>query len=344
VGAVLGLSLTADDVVWALVDADNGELLDHDALEFDTDSEIAGAAARGAEAIATAGGLAVDRVRLVWSDDVELEGKRLRSRLTRLCCAHVEAVPMACAVAAPVAEDAMDMAPRLALAYGAARAEVSLHEAMTVPLPLRPVAPRRTHRRIAAAVFGAAAAAVAAVFFVAAAGSEPQVMPAAATTDQVPAADPGWVTVSAPTDGVAESLRKVVPTPPPLKSTPKYYPVRPVVAAPLKAAPALSAPAEAAPVVSAPAEAAPVVSAPAEAAPVVSAPAEAAPAVSAPAEAALPAVDSEPAQVPHLETTGQSHLPGVQAPGPLPGPADAGTVPLPGPEMTDSQNLFTATP
>ena len=131
---VLGLSLNSNDVAWMLVDAAAGTVLDHDVLEFHADAEIAGAAARGAHAIARACGFEVDRVRLTWSSDAGADGLRLRTRLETLGFSHVEAIPLACAMAVIVAPEAMDMAPRSALAYGAALAPVSPSEAITVPV------------------------------------------------------------------------------------------------------------------------------------------------------------------------------------------------------------------
>ncbi|HEY9264686.1 MAG TPA: hypothetical protein VIQ11_08795, partial [Mycobacterium sp.] len=110
--AVLGLSLTSDDIVWALVDAD-GALLDHDALDADVADETAGDAASSAHAIARAIGVEIDRVRLTWNAEVAHAGLRLRTRLQHLGFDHVEAVPTAAAMAAPVHPDATDMAPRL---------------------------------------------------------------------------------------------------------------------------------------------------------------------------------------------------------------------------------------
>ncbi|AFM17478.1 hypothetical protein Mycch_2717 [Mycolicibacterium chubuense NBB4] len=339
-GAVLGLSLTASDIVWALVDASDGALLDHDALEFDTDSRLAAEAARGAEDIARAGGLEVDRVRLVWSEDVEDDGVRLQARLAHSCRAEVEAVPLTCAMAAPVAAQAVDMAPRLALAYGAARADVGLHDAITMPIRLRENAPRRRHRRrIVAAAVGTAAAAVLSIFFLAAAGSPPQVVPAAASLQQTTAPDPGWVSVPAPSDRAAQQVRKVVAaTPSKSRPAPKaYHPAAPMLATPHPAAPVLATPQPAAPVLETPQPQAPVLETPKPDAPVLEAPQPEAPV----------RAETEPAQVPHLPPAGSPHLPELPAemgPGPLPGPADEFAGPLPGPQTTDPVNLSSPLP
>ncbi|PRC43534.1 hypothetical protein C6A85_000000104855, partial [Mycobacterium sp. ITM-2017-0098] len=138
-GMVLGLSLTSEDIVWVLVDEADGTVADHDSVEFHADAEIAGAAARGARAIATAGGFDVELIRLTWSDDVAREGLRVRSHLSCLGFDNVEAVPLKCAGAVMVDPD---MEPDLALAYGAARADVGLPDAIAVPLCTRAKARR----------------------------------------------------------------------------------------------------------------------------------------------------------------------------------------------------------
>ena len=158
---VLGLSLNSNEVAWVLVDAAAGTVLDHDVLEFHADAEIAGTAARGAHVIARTCGFEVDRVRLTWSSDATEDGLRLRTRLETQGFSDVEAVALACAMAVIVAPEAMDMAPRSALAYGAALAPVSPGEAITVPVVQRIPARSRLHRRrIVSAVLGVAAAAV----------------------------------------------------------------------------------------------------------------------------------------------------------------------------------------
>jgi hypothetical protein len=191
---VLGLSLTSEDVVWVLVDETDGTVADHDYVEFNADAEIAGAAARGAHAIATACGFAVDRIRLTWSDDVARHGLQLRSRLASLGFANVAAVPLNRVGTVLVHPD---MEPALALAYGAALADVSL-----VPVSTRATT-RRSHRgRTALAVLGAAAAAAVGGMLLTS-GSLPQ-------AEQPAAADPGWVAVSAPSETAARVVRKVV--------------------------------------------------------------------------------------------------------------------------------------
>jgi hypothetical protein len=237
---VLGLSLTSEDIVWVLVDETDGTVVDHDSAEFSADAEIAGAAARGAHAIATAGGFDVERIRLTWSDVVAREGLRLRSRLVSLGFDNVEAVPLKCAGAVLVDPD---MEPTLALAYGAALAEVSLHDAITLPVSTRP-RPRRSRRgRTALAALGAAAAAVVAGLLLTS-GSLPQAEQTAAAAELPVAADPGWVAVTAPSESAARAVRKVVDVPDvdvPEQAPPVY--IAPVVeAAPLIAPPVAPVP------------------------------------------------------------------------------------------------------
>ncbi|MGP4054774.1 hypothetical protein ACTWP6_08105 [Mycobacterium sp. 4D054] len=238
-GMVLGLSLTAHAVAWVLVDDTDGAVLDHDDLEFRAGTETAGAAARSARTIATAGGHDVDRIRLTFSDDVTRDGHRLREQLDELQIADVDTVPLAHAMRVMIAPDT---APRLALAYGAALAERPAEET---------AGPRRglSRRRIAMAVLGAAAAALLTALSLTS-GAVPEVQQtAAAASDQ---ADTGWVAVSAPASGVAGMVRKVVePTEqvvtPSWRPTPRAYvpvpaPARAAVPAAVPHLPAPEAP------------------------------------------------------------------------------------------------------
>ncbi len=339
-GVVLGLSLTSDDVVWVLVDEADGTVIDHDVIEIHSDTETAGAAARGAHAIATNSGFDVECVRLTWSDDVTRDGLRLRTRLG--CCGFgkVEAVPFGRAGAVTVHPGTE---PGLALAYGAAVAEVDLAEAITVPV-VRKVKARRgiPGKRIGAAVVSAAAAAALAGVLLTSgsAASVEQTAPAAAAASL---ADPGWVAVPAPSDSAANTIRKVVesedapdeiaePEPvavwqPPVDPEPVAVPVTPPAAEPaaeLTGVPHLPVPP--------PVPAAPLLAPPAE----MPAAAPVAPLV-APLVVAPPAPPTEvpaaavAAPVPEAIATGEPHLPAAQ-----PAP--------PAPEMTVPANLFTALP
>ena len=339
-GAVLGLSLTATEVVWALVDEAARTVADHDAVECDAGPGIAVAAARGALALARACGLEVERVRLVWTPDARADGVRLRALLDSLGI-DTEAVPLTCATRVLVDPGQSDMPPLVALAYGAALAEVDPAEAITVALP-RQTPTRRRRRRtpvLAAALGVAAAAAVGAVFLTA--GSVPQVEPAASAVAPPAGADPGWVSVTAPADGATEPLRKVVTEPSASPSSGGYVQwAAPVHAAPVHAAPVPAAPAVVAPEAVPAPQAAPLAEA-------VPAP-DALPAADAlPGPDALPAAEALPAPEaasPHLPVAEQQHLPGAEpVVAPLPGP-DVEAPALPDTDMTVPVNLFTALP
>ena len=355
-GAVLGLSLTADEVTWALVDTSDRTVVDHDTLECDADGGIAGAAARGAHALAMATGLNVERVRMVWTPDATTCSTRLQARLHELGF-QPEAVPLTCATRVLIDPSQGDMPSLVALAYGAALAEVDPAEAITVTLARQ--APQ-THRRrpapyVAAGLGVAAAAAVAAVFFVHA-GSVPQIEPAANAAAQ---SDPGWVSVTAPA-AAADPLRKVVTESSSPESAQPAVPDAIAYAAPVpQPAPAAAAPhpePTAVPMVTAVAaapagpvtEAAPLAAAPVPDAVPAAEAAVAAPAaeavVAAPAAEAVVAAPAAEADQQHLPAVDQQHLPGA-APlvAPLPGP-EAPAAPAPGPDMTDPANLFTAVP
>lgn len=333
-GAVLGLSLTSTEVTWALVDDADRTVVDHDSVELDTRSDtvigVARLAARGGHGLARACGLDVDRLRLVWTPDAEAAGRQLRTDLRSLGVT-VDAVPLACATRVLIDPQDCDMPPLVALAYGAALAEVDPAEAITVALP-RVVAPRKRPVRVLAAAMGvAAAAAVGAIFLTA--GSVPEVEPAANAAAAPAGADPGWVSVPAPADAANEPLRKVVAAPS----------AADVTAAPLRvAAPVSSAPA---------ALQAPVArDAPAPVADALPVP-DALPGpvtVAAPeAEAVAPVAtgtDAAPSAAPHLPVADQQHLPGAEPlVAPLPGPG-AEAPASPDTEMTVPANVFTALP
>ncbi|OKH64354.1 hypothetical protein EB72_09700, partial [Mycobacterium sp. SWH-M1] len=158
-GAVLGLSLTSTEVTWALVDDAERTVVDHDSVELedgiDTGVDVARLAARGGHGLARACGLDVDRLRLVWTPDAEACGRQLRTDLRSLGVT-VDAVPLACATRVLIDPQDCDMPPLVALAYGAALAEVDPAEAITVALP-RVVGRRRARPvRVLAAAMGVA--------------------------------------------------------------------------------------------------------------------------------------------------------------------------------------------
>ena len=348
-GAVLGLSLTSDDIVWVLVDAAHRSVLDHDAFEFPDDAEITGTAARGAHAIATASGLEVERVRLTWSDNARHEGLRLLTRLRSMDFDHVDAVPLASVMAVTVDAAHADMAPRLALAYGAALAEVAPSDAITEPVAQQMPAARRFQRPAVYAALGLTAAAGIGVLVLASA-SVPQVEPAATTAEQSAPADPGWVSVPAPAGASGVLNRKVVtlPSEAAQQATVPVEAAAPVQAADVavpEPAAALAVP-EPAAALAVPEPAAPEsVVMPIE--PVAAQPG-AEPAVALPESEPVGALPAEvPLGQPPLPDVAHlpdiAHLPEAQpAAGPIVGtPAP---VPAPGPEMTEPLNVFTALP
>ena len=314
-GVVLGLSLTSEDVAWVLVD-EAGAVLDHDVIEVHADDQIAGAAARGAHAIATNAGVDVDRVRLTWSKDAAGDGPRLQNRLRGLGF-EAEAVPYADAVAVMVRPDTE---AGVALAYGAASAVT------TTTTTVRATGRRRmTRARIAVAVLGAAAAAAAAGLLLTS-GSVPAIEQTAA--DVTPAVEAGWVSVPVSSGGAAGVVRKVVPA---QASSPQVTaePVRRVYAVAPAAVPSAAPAAVPAGVPHLPegvphhmaAPAAPVV-------PVVTVPVETVP------------VETVPEAVTDTAATGQAHLPDAAA---TAGPGEVATL-LPDADMTVPVNLFSALP
>jgi hypothetical protein len=98
---VLGLSITSTGVGWVLLDGQGPDAvtLDHDAFDVQCgagagDKPQHTAAARGAQAIATASGHKVGSVRLTWSEDVEPEATALLKSLTDSGSENVHAIPL----------------------------------------------------------------------------------------------------------------------------------------------------------------------------------------------------------------------------------------------------------
>ena len=81
VQAVLGLSMTSTSVGWVLLDGQGPDAatLDNDSFDVqsgaDGDTSAHAAAARGAQAIATASGHTVGAVQVTWTENVEAEAK-----------------------------------------------------------------------------------------------------------------------------------------------------------------------------------------------------------------------------------------------------------------------------
>lgn len=333
VRTVLGLSLNSDDVAWVLVDAADGTVLDHDALEFDADAEIAGAAAKGAHAIARACGLELDRVRLTWTDDVARDGLRLRARLGCLGFRVVEVVPLASAMTVDLGPKATDLAQWLVPAYGAALADVDPGAPMTAPAGRRlPMSGRAARRRTVPAALGVAAAALLGVLGLSAA-TAPQAESGQTTVEQPVISDAGWVAVPASAAATPNPVRKVVAIP---SRTEQPTTAPAPISAPMPAAVA-AAPSQTSAV---PAQTAATPEQTAEA------PAQTAatPETVAAAETVAPA-PADGVALPTPASTGQPHLTDAHLPvGPPPGPAAPATASPTTPEMTELVNVFTALP
>jgi hypothetical protein len=103
VQTVLGLSMTSTSVGWMLLDRQGPDALtlDHDAFEVQPtadgtihDTSQHAAAARGAQAIATASGHTVGSVRVTWSEDVEADATALLKSLADLGFDNVHGIPL----------------------------------------------------------------------------------------------------------------------------------------------------------------------------------------------------------------------------------------------------------
>jgi hypothetical protein len=98
---VLGLSITSTGVGWVLLDGQGPDAvtLDHDAFDVQCDAEAGdkpqhSAAARGAQAIATASGHKVGSVRVTWSEDVEPDATALLKSLADSGSENVHPIPL----------------------------------------------------------------------------------------------------------------------------------------------------------------------------------------------------------------------------------------------------------
>jgi len=102
VETVLGLSMTSASVGWVLLDGPGPDAttLDYDAFDVQADIQAAGntsqhvAAARGAQAIATASGHKVGSVRVTWTEDTEGDAKALLKSLADLGFDDIHAISL----------------------------------------------------------------------------------------------------------------------------------------------------------------------------------------------------------------------------------------------------------
>jgi hypothetical protein len=100
---VLGLSMTSTSVGWVLLDREGPDAftLDHDAFDVQSGAEGTApdtskhtAAARGAQAIATASGHKVGSVQMTWSEDIEADATALLKSLADLGFDNVVPIPL----------------------------------------------------------------------------------------------------------------------------------------------------------------------------------------------------------------------------------------------------------
>src|SRR6476646_6686923 len=102
VETVLGLSMTSASVGWVLLDGPGPDAttLDYDAFDVQADIQAAGntsqhvAAARGAQAIATASGHKVGSVRVTWTENTEGDAKALLKSLAVLGFDDIHAISL----------------------------------------------------------------------------------------------------------------------------------------------------------------------------------------------------------------------------------------------------------
>ncbi|CAA0120862.1 Uncharacterised protein [Mycolicibacterium vanbaalenii] len=178
---VLGVSLTASSAVWVLVDTVNGQILAEEVVNLDSVEEIARATARSVQAFDVQTEYDVEGVRMTWSDDARQHGIRLRTKLRLFGFEVVESVSEDAAREGRN-KTARHLAPHLALAYGAARADGHTDEGRNV---LRRLA-ARVPIRAAAAACAVALVGVGVSAFVAMSPSDPPVNTAAEATPPQP--------------------------------------------------------------------------------------------------------------------------------------------------------------
>lgn len=347
---VMGLSLTATSAVWVLLDTSSGTILAEEVVPVASVDEVAKAAALSVQAFAEQTEHGIDRVHLTWTPDGRQHGVRLRTKLRLYGFESIETLSPDEAREGRN-RTARHIAPHLAMAYGAARAEHtdesgSPLQKLTALVP-RPVAEpdglgvrwsrfvddarmslhtatSRVPVRIAGGVAAAAVVGLVAYALVGTTSSiSPGPAPAGAVAEPAPSA-PEAVRIPAPQPVVAhpDTLAAVQPevAPMPESVTVAESALEPVTVA------------ESAPVAQSVVEASPVQnwSAPA-AIPHIASVSEAA----SPPAAVTPLAPAEAAPVNAGVPTGQAHLSGpAPVPGPIavPGPpAPAAPAPAPGP-------------
>ncbi len=100
VKTVLGLSMTSTSVGWVLLDGQSPDATTLDDDSFDVRTRAAGdtsaqaAAARGAQAIATASGHKVGSIQVTWTEDVAADATALLKSLADLAFDSIRAIPL----------------------------------------------------------------------------------------------------------------------------------------------------------------------------------------------------------------------------------------------------------
>ncbi len=117
---LLGLSLTANSVVWTLVDLKDGTIVADDVVEVDSAENVANAAAHSVQEFALRTERDIDAIRIAWSEGTAGSAVKLTSKLRSLGFSDIDVI----------SEDearqsrnrtARYIDPPLELAYGAAR-------------------------------------------------------------------------------------------------------------------------------------------------------------------------------------------------------------------------------
>ena len=143
----LGLSLTANSVVWTLIDLKDNAIVADDAVEVDSAENVANAAAHSVEAFVSQTERDIDAIRIAWGAGTAGSAVELTSKLRSLGFSDIDVI----------SEDearhsrnrtARYIDPPLELAYGAARAVTAEDH----DRPLRRMAARLPARRVLMAV------------------------------------------------------------------------------------------------------------------------------------------------------------------------------------------------
>ena len=89
---LLGLSLTANSVVWTLVDLKDGTIVADDVVEVDSAENVANAAAHSVEAFVVQTERAIDAIRIAWSEGTAGSAVKLTSKLRSLGFSDIDVI------------------------------------------------------------------------------------------------------------------------------------------------------------------------------------------------------------------------------------------------------------